>query len=164
MVNWPYVYGAAQGAVKKGALDQAVLDDIGWARYPRVVADKPSAPPLGGINLAIGNFTKAPDQALAAVRCITSLQSQTQYMVDAGNPAAKGAAFDDPKVKEVFPMASLIRDSINGAGPRPVTPYYGDVSASVQRTWHPASAVQSPSTPQTTKTYMTEVLEGRRLL
>ena len=34
-------------------------------------------------------------------------------------------------------MADLIRESINDAGPRPITPYYGDVSTSVQRTWHP---------------------------
>ena len=164
MVNWPYVYGAAQGAAKTGALDKAVVDDIGWARYPRVLADHESVPPLGGINLAIGNFTNHPDLALAAVKCITSLPSTTQYMIDSGNPSARGASFDDPKVVEVFPMASLIRDSIKTAGPRPITPYYGDVSASVQRTWHPATNVESPGTPENTKTYMTEVLEGRRLL
>lgn len=164
MVNWPYVYGAAQAAVKSGALSQAVLDDIGWARYPRVMADKASAPPLGGINLAIGNYTKAPDQALAAVKCITSLENNIQYMVDSGNPAARGAAFDAPEVLKEFPMAPLIRDSINDGAPRPVTPYYGDVSTSVQRTWHPPSAVTAPATPQSTDEYMTAVLSGGRLL
>ena len=39
-------------------------------------------------------------------------------------------------------MADLIRESINDAGPRPITPYYGDVSTSVQRTWHPPEGVQ----------------------
>ena len=54
MVNWAYVYGAAQEAVAAGTLDKAVLDDIGWARYPQVDAGAPSRPPLGGINLGIG--------------------------------------------------------------------------------------------------------------
>ena len=63
-------------------------------------------------------------------------------MIKSGNPAARAAAYDDPKVREAFPMADLIRDSINDAGPRPVTPYYGDVSVSVQRTWHPPEDVQ----------------------
>ena len=138
MVNWPYVYAAAKGEVDTGALDQGVVDDIGWARYPRINADEPSAPPLGGINLAIGDFTRYPDEALDAVACITSVESNAQYMVEAGNPAARDAAYDDPAVREAFPMADLIRDSINEAGPRPITPYYGDVSTSVQRTWHPA--------------------------
>ena len=164
MVNWPYVYTAAKGEVDTGALDQGVVDDIGWARYPRINADEPSAPPLGGINLAIGDFTRYPDEALDAVACITSVESNAQYMVEAGNPAARDAAYDDPAVREAYPMADLIRDSINDAGPRPITPYYGDVSTSVQRTWHPANSVQSPETPEETDSYMGEVLQGERLL
>ncbi|MFI7060456.1 extracellular solute-binding protein [Kribbella sp. NPDC050124] len=164
MVNWPYVYGAAQADIKAGATTQAVVDDIGWARYPRVVAGTPSKPPLGGINLAIGNYTKYPDQALALVKCLTSLQSSIQYMVDAGNPASKAAAYDDPQVRKAFPMWSLIRDSINDAGPRPITPYYNDVSTSVQITWHPSTDVNSPTTPEETSTFMAEVLSGERLL
>jgi len=164
MVNWPYVYGAAQSAVKSGAISQSVVDDIGWARYPRAMGDKESAPPLGGINLGIGNFTNHPSEALAAVKCITSLPSSVQYMVEAGNPAAKAAAYDDPKVLEAFPMAPLIRDSIASAGPRPITPYYGDVSQSVQRTWHPPTSVTAPATPASTDSYMSDVLAGRRLL
>ena len=159
MVNWPYVYAAAQGDA-----EQSVVDDIGWARYPGVEAGEASRPPLGGINLAIGAYTKYPEQALDLVKCATSLQSNIEYMVDSGNPAAKRAAYDDPKVREAFPMASLIRDSIDEAGPRPVTPYYNDVSTSVQRVWHPATEVRAPQTPEETATFMTDVLQGKRLL
>jgi len=164
MVNWPYVYQAAKDAVDTGAVDESLIEDIGWARYPRVSAEEDSAPPLGGIDLGIGKFTEAPDEALDAVKCITSLESNVQYMVEAGNPAARSAAYDDPAVREAFPMADLIRDSINSAGPRPITPYYGDVSTSVQRTWHPSTSVRSPQTPERTDTYMSEVLQGERLL
>jgi multiple sugar transport system substrate-binding protein len=164
MVNWPYVYSAAQADVKAGAAQQAVVGDIGWARYPAVMAGKPSKPPLGGINLAIGAYTKYPDQALALVKCVTSLQNNIDYMLDAGNPAAKGAAYDDPKVRQAYPMASLIRESINDAGPRPITPYYNDVSTSVQINWHPSTDVTAPQTPEKTATFMTEVLHGQRLL
>jgi multiple sugar transport system substrate-binding protein len=164
MVNWPYVYSAAKADVESGAIQQSVVDDIGWARYPAVKADQPSKPPLGGINLAIGNFTKHPSQALDLVKCATSLQSGIDYMLDSGNPAAKAAAYDDAKVREAYPMADLIRQSINEAGPRPITPYYNDVSTSVQITWHPATSVKVPSTPDETSTFMAEVLRGDRLL
>jgi multiple sugar transport system substrate-binding protein len=164
MVNWPYVYQAAKDAVKEGAVDQSVVDDIAWARYPATEAGMPSKPPLGGINLAIGAFTKHPDAALAAAKCITSLESNIEYMINSGNPAARAAAYDDPGVRQAFPMADLIRDSINDAGPRPVTPYYGDVSVSVQRTWHPPEAVHDPSTPEKTDSYMSDVLGGDALL
>jgi multiple sugar transport system substrate-binding protein len=164
MVNWPYVYKAAQEAVTAGGLDQAVVDDFAWARYPRVIAAVPSTPPLGGINLAIGNFTEHPEEALAAVKCITSVENNVQYMVESGNPAARSAAYDDPAVQAAFPMWALIRESINDAGPRPITPYYGDVSTSVQRTWHPPESVTQPDTPEETDTYMSEVLTGESLL
>jgi trehalose/maltose transport system substrate-binding protein len=164
MVNWPYVYAAAGAAVDEGVIDQATFDDIGWARYPRTDPAQPSAPPLGGINLGIGAFTNHPDEAIDAVRCITSVEHNAQYMVEAGNPAARDAAFDDPAVREAFPMADLIRDSINDAAPRPITPYYGDVSQSVQRVWHPPESVEPPDTPEETDTYMGEVLAGERLL
>ena len=164
MVNWPYVYGATTAAVDDGSLDAAVLADIGWARYPAVDPERASAPPLGGINLAIGEFTDHPDEALDAVRCITSVENNAQYMVESGNPAARSGAYDDPEVRETFPMADLIRESIDEAAPRPITPYYGDVSTSVQRTWHPSSAVRSPTTPEETDSYMSEVLHGERLL
>jgi len=164
MVNWPYVYAAAKGDIESGATTQQVVDDIGWARYPAVQAGMPSKPPLGGINLAIGAFTNYPNQALSLVKCVTSLQSNIDYMLDSGNPAAKSAAYDDPKVKQAFPMADLIRDSINDAGPRPITPYYNDVSTSVQITWHPATDVQAPATPDETAKFMGQVLHGERLL
>lgn len=164
MVNWPYVYAAAKGDVESGAIDQSVVDDIAWARYPAALADRPSAPPLGGINLGISEFSRYPEQSLELVKCITSLQSNIDYMVDAGNPAAKAAAYDDPEVRKAFPMADLIRDSINEAGPRPITPYYNDVSTSVQRTWHPSVNVHAPQTPQESAVFMTQVLHGERLL
>jgi multiple sugar transport system substrate-binding protein len=163
MVNWPYVYSAAKADVDSGAIDQSVVDDIGWARYPAVTAGKLSKPPLGGIDLAIGAYTKYPQLARDLVKCATSLQSNIEYMLGAGNPAAKGAAYDDPQVRAAFPMAALIRQSINDAGPRPITPYYNDVSTSVQITWHPATDVTA-QTPEETATFMTDVLQGKRLL
>jgi multiple sugar transport system substrate-binding protein len=141
-----------------------VVDDIGWARYPEVKAGEQSKPPLGGINLGIGNFTTHPQEALDLVKCVTSLKSNIDYMLDSGNPAAKAAAYDDPKVRKAFPMADLIRSSINTAGPRPITPYYNDVSTSVQITWHPSTNVHAPQTPEETATFMSDVLQGKRLL
>ena len=163
MVNWPYVYGAAKSAVEEGGLTQAVVEDIAWARYPQV-GSQPSKPPLGGINLAVGAYTKRAEQAVDLVKCVASLENNIAYMVDAGNPAARGAAYDDAKVREAFPMAAVIRQSIDEAAPRPITPYYNDVSTSVQITWDPPADVSAPATPDETSTFMREVLQGKRLL
>jgi multiple sugar transport system substrate-binding protein len=164
MVNWAYVHGAAQEAVANGALDRAVLDDIGWARYPRVDQGAASRPPLGGIDLAIGAFSAHGDLAVEAARCLASTRSQTEYMVDSRNPAARSAAYDDARVREIFPMADLVRESIDGSEPRPRTPYYSDVSAAVVRTFHPESAVQPDLTPARAAQLVVDVLHDRVLL
>ena len=164
MVNWPYVYGAAQEAVAAGSLEQAVVDDIGWARYPRVEGARESRPPLGGIALGIGAFSRHEDQALQAVRCITSEDSQREYMIGAKNPAARGAVYDDPEVRSIFPMADVIRSSIGDSAPRPQTPYYTDVSAAVVRSFHPPSAVDPARTPGRAARLIVDVLHDEVLL
>lgn len=164
MVNWPYVYGAAEEATQSGALSRAVFDDIGWARYPRVRAATESRPPLGGIALAVGAYGRHPEQSVAAIRCITSLQSQKRYMMRAKLPAARAAVYDDPEVRRAFPMADLIRDSLATATPRPVTPYYTDVSAAVVRIFHPPSAVDPKRTPKAAAQLIVSVLHDRVLL
>jgi multiple sugar transport system substrate-binding protein len=164
MVNWPYVYGAAQAAVLDGSLTQAVVDDIGWARYPRVESGQASRPPLGGINLGVGAFGKHPTQALAAVRCITSAKSQAEYMLSAKNPAARASVYDQAEVRKAFPMADLIRSSIDDGAPRPQTPYYTDVSAAVVREFHPPGSVQPTTTPARAARLIVEVLHDRVLL
>jgi trehalose/maltose transport system substrate-binding protein len=164
MVNWPYVYGAARAAVDDGSLDPAVFDDIAWARFPRVQPGTPSAPPLGGIDLGIGAFSDHPDEAAAAVNCITALDSQTEYMLGEGNPGARAAVFDNPDVREQFPMADLIRDSIDTAGPRPRTAYYNDVSGATVREFHPPSDVDPDATPASADDLIHNVLRDRQLL
>jgi multiple sugar transport system substrate-binding protein len=163
MLNWPYVYAAARSAVEEGTLSQAVVDDIGWARFPRVFADRPSMPPLGGANFAIGAYSKYPDLTAQLAACVTTVDKATQYMLDEGEPSPYASSYDDPKVREQYPNADLIRESIAQAGPRPITPYYVDVAGSVINTWHPANSVGS-GTPAETDTFMGEVLSGKRLL
>jgi multiple sugar transport system substrate-binding protein len=164
MVNWPYVYSAAAAAVDAGSLDPAVFDDIAWARFPQVEPGVDSAPPLGGIDVAIGAFGDHPDEAVDAVDCITTVESQTEYMLAEGNPAARAAVFDDPEVRDAFPMADLIRDSINTAGPRPRSAYYSDVSAATVREFHPPDSVDPDSTPANADDLIRNVLQDRQLL
>jgi multiple sugar transport system substrate-binding protein len=164
MINWPYVYGAAKTAVEDGSFDQKAFDDIGWARFPRVDADRESAPALGGIDLGIGAFGKHQDEAVDAARCITSVESQTEYMLAEGNSGARAAVYDDAEVRKAFPMADLIRDSIDSAGPRPRSAYYTDVSAATVREFHPPAGVDPDSTPGKADHLIVNVLQDKQLL
>jgi multiple sugar transport system substrate-binding protein len=163
MVNWPYVWSAAEAAVQDGELSRATLADIGWARYPRVDANRVSRPPLGGINLGIGASSHHPQLALAAARCITSTANQTYYFLHDGNPAARGSVYTDPRIVKAFPMAALLRESLEAAAPRPRSDLYGDLSAALQRSFHPPASVNS-QTPADASKFILAVLRGRRLV
>ena len=158
MVNWPYVWAAAKEQVP------ALAKDIGWALYPRVVNGRPSSPPFGGIQLGLGAFSKHPDLALAAARCIASPANQTRYMLSSGNPSAREISYSDPRVRKAFPMADLIRTSLNRAAARPQTPYYNEVSASLQREFHPPRGVNPETTPKRAADFIRAVLLKERLL
>ncbi|WP_049830836.1 extracellular solute-binding protein [Arthrobacter sp. RIT-PI-e] len=164
MVNYPFVWPATSGAVEAGTLDQEVLDDIGWAVFPRVTEDQESAPPLGGINLGVGAESEKQDLAFEAVECIVSVENQAEYFVTNGNPPSNTEAYEDPRIEESFPMATTIRDSLQIAAPRPQTPFYNEVSTGIQQTWAPPSAVDPDTTPGSSSTFITQVLRGERLL
>src|SRR3954469_17261046 len=163
MVNWPFVYAQAQTKVKAGTLDKSVPEDYGWALYPRVDADTPSAPPLGGINLGVSKFSHYVDQAYQATECITSDANQADYMVTNGNPAASAAVYDDPKVQKEYPMAETIRESLQASAPRPLSPYYSEITGGLQREYHPPEGVND-STGKKADDLISAVLRGDQLL
>jgi multiple sugar transport system substrate-binding protein len=155
LVIWPYIFADPS--------TEGIRDDIGWTRYPRTVADRPSAPPLGGINLAVSAFSEHPDLAYQAAQCITSAEHQKDYMLNAGNPAAKAVVYDEPEVREAYPMADAIRSSIDAAAPRVPTPYWSDVSSALQRAFHSPQSVDG-QTPVEATQLITDVLQGEALL
>lgn len=164
MVNWPFVWSATNAAVEDGTLDASLVDDIGWALYPRVDADTGSRPPYGGISLGIGAFSEHVDLALEAAQCIVTPENQAEYFATNGNPPASTKAYDDPAVQKAFPMADVIRESLEQAAPRPQTPYYNEVSTGLQETWHPPADVDPDTTPRRSTDFITAVLRGEALL
>ncbi len=164
MVNWPFVWSATNAAVDDGTLDQSVVDDIGWAVYPRVSQDTEARPPYGGINLGIGAFSKHVDLALEAAQCIVTPENQAYYFATNGNPPSSTKAYEDDAVREAFPMADVIRDSLENAAPRPQTPYYNEVSTGLQETWHAPASVDPDTTPKKSTDFIISVLRGEALL
>jgi multiple sugar transport system substrate-binding protein len=157
-VNWTFTYANYKA-------NKDVAKDIGWTRYPETVAGKESKPPLGGINIGINKASSHVKDAVAAAKCITSPANQTRYAIETGNMPASKAAFDSPDLKKAYPpeLLQAFSESIATAGPRPVTPYWSDISSAIQSTWHAPSSV-STSTPQKSATFISDVLKGKKLL
>ena len=136
MVNYTFAYASAEA----NAPD--VFKNMGFAMYPRVVANKPSAPPLGGFNIGVGAYSDNQDQAFDAAACIGSDKSELTATELDGLPPSREHLYTDKVVTKAYPgFAQLVKKSIDAAGPRPLTPAYQDVSLAIQDTLQPPDRI-----------------------
>ncbi len=158
MVNYPFIYPSAE----ENAPD--VFKNIGAARFPSVSASEPSAPPLGGLNLAVGAYSKNREESFEAAMCIREPRNQLLATELGGLPPTQESLFDDEVVRKAYPgFADLMLESIKAAGPRPATPAYSDLSLGIQETLHPPSSV-SQSDASTLRETLQDALDGKGLL
>ena len=155
MVNYPYIYPAA------AEVGEDFQKNIGWARYPRSVPGEESAPPLGGFNIAVSAYSKNPDLAFEAAECIASPENQALSAELGGLPPTSESVYDDPKVRKSYPFADELRESIDSAGPRPVTPAYSDISLAIQKTYHPPDSVDPNSVVEQLRDRIEKAVDGK---
>ena len=159
MVNWTYIFH------NYDTTEPAVAKDIGYTRYPRTVAGEPSRPPFGGIGIGISKFSNHVDDAVQAVQCLTSPESQGINAKITGNMPASAAGYRYKPLRKIYPadLLALFQSSLNAAAPRSVTPYWSDISSAIQSTWHSPTSVTG-GTPQKSETFIKDVLNGKTLL
>jgi multiple sugar transport system substrate-binding protein len=131
MLNYTFVWPSARANAPE------VAEHMGWARWPAVDPSLPSRVTVGGINLGVGAFSRHPQLAMAAAACIASEENQRLAAARGGLPPTVAALYDEPAVRETFPFADLLRETLRDAVQRPPTPLYNDVSLAVTRTLHP---------------------------
>ena len=141
MINYTFAYASA----KSNAPD--IAKNMGAVKYPEVVAGKPSKPPLGGFNLGISAYSDHPQEAFDAATCLSNAKSQLTAVKLDGLPPSNQTLYQTKTVKDAYPgFADEIEQSIEDAGPRPLTPAYTDLSLAVQRSLHPPADID-PNDP-----------------
>jgi multiple sugar transport system substrate-binding protein len=167
MTNWTFVYNNYKGLVGKpgGPADEKALEDLGWARYPRTVAGEESKPPIGGIDIGVGAYSKHPKEAQAAAVCVTNREAQTALAVNEGLMPSRQSVYDSAELKEAYPpdLLSLFSESVDTGGPRPKSAFYSQISSALQSRWHSPTSVNA-STPQKSATFLEAILKGKALL
>jgi multiple sugar transport system substrate-binding protein len=134
-INYPFVYPSAQADVP------ALAKQMGWAEYPRVDANLPSRPPVGGIDLAVSAFSRHKEQAFDAITCLRNRGNQLRNAVKGGLPPTLASLYKDPRlINGGYPFAAEILDSLQRGGVRPKTPAYQSVSIAISTTLYPPSS------------------------
>ena len=158
MINYPFVYPSARENAPE------VFENMGWARWPQVLPDQPSSAPLGGINLGIGAFSQQPELAFEAATCIRSAEHQILAAVEGGLPPTIAGLYDEPALMETYPFAALLRETLEDAAPRPVSPAYNDISLAIQRVLHPPDSIRPEEDIEVLEERVSQALDSRGLL
>jgi multiple sugar transport system substrate-binding protein len=158
-VNWTFIWNNYDDTAPE------VAKDIGYARYPQTVEGEESRPPYGGIGIGVSAFSEEKDLALEAAECLVSPEMQGINADLTGNMPASTKGYEYPALQKDFPpdLLQLFQDSVDSAAPRTVTPYWSDVSGSIQNIWHPPRSVDG-ETPGRSSTFIEDVLKGGDLL
>ncbi|MGB3223557.1 MAG: ABC transporter substrate-binding protein [Desulforhopalus sp.] len=135
MINYTFVWPSAN----QNAPD--IAENMGWARWPAVSRDKPSRVTIGGINLGIGKYSKHSQHAFTAAACLVSESNQRLAAEKGGLPPTITSLYQDEVVREVFPFADILLETLKSGVQRPQTPLYNDISLAISHTLHPMRSI-----------------------
>jgi len=126
--NWPYMYALA------GTEDypDVTPEQIGIAPLPLAEGQSQLASALGGWNMLINAATDKQEEAWEFVKFMTSEESQRIRTLEATLLPTRTSLYSDPEIAEKVPVVGLGEEALKNARPRPVSPYYSDMSLEMQ--------------------------------
>lgn len=157
-LNWPFVYPALQ----EGAPD--LVDKVTWARFPGVDPGQPSRVTIGGINLAVSQYSRHPDESFEAALCLRNAEHQKFSAINDGVPPTIESIYADPEMTEAYPMKDEILAELRDAAVRPLTPAYQNVSTVLSVSLSPPSAIRPQQTADELRRSVQDALESRGVL
>jgi multiple sugar transport system substrate-binding protein len=145
--NWPYMYALAGDP----EMSKIKLKDVGVSPLPVGEGHSQSASCLGGWNMLISASSQRQDQAWEFIRFMTSEESQKKQTLWASSLPTLNALYDDREIREEVPMVALSKEALQNARPRPVSPYYSQMSRTMAQQFNsvligaasPAEAVET---------------------
>ncbi|AGZ43479.1 putative ABC transporter substrate-binding protein [Actinoplanes friuliensis DSM 7358] len=149
MRNWPVAYRAmrtAEPAGKPFAFDVTRL---------------PGDSVLGGQNLAISERTTKPRAAQALIEFLTNERSQRLLFDNGGFAATRAAVYEDEAIKQKYAYLPRLREAIDTARLRPVSPNYVTFSRVLNERVHEVLVGRSPALPRDLADQLTRALQGR---
>jgi trehalose/maltose transport system substrate-binding protein len=126
MRNWPYAYslGNDDKSAVKGKFDVTTL--------PTATAADGSAATLGGWNVAVSKYSKAPDEAIKLALYISSPDFQKKRAIIRSNLPTIVSLYEDADIAKAQPIIPNWKNVFLNAVPRPSAPAkvkYNEVSS-----------------------------------
>jgi multiple sugar transport system substrate-binding protein len=137
--NWPYVYSLI------GTPDYPKLrtDQVGVYELPSADG-KPGNGTVGDQPLYISASSKYPDAAWKFIEFLTASEQQRFRAVEGSFLPTRAALYDDPEIQDSVPVVALAKEALQHTRPRPVSPYYSDMSLEMQEQFNASLSGDTP--------------------
>ncbi|AGF71709.1 ABC transporter substrate-binding protein [Corynebacterium halotolerans] len=122
-INWPYMYSNAEGEASQVAGNVEVS--------PLVGEDGVGVSTLGGYNNGININSENKATARDFMEFIINEENQMSF-AEASFPPVLASIYDDEQLVEQFPYLPALKTSLENAAPRPVSPFYPEISKAIQ--------------------------------
>lgn len=162
MRNWPVAYrtmlAGDQPQAGGGAGDPV---EAGRRPVPFAVAKLPGPSVLGGQNLAISERTTKPRAAQALIEFLTNQRSQETLFDPGGFAATRAAVYENETIKQKYPYAPLLREAVDSARLRPMSPNYVAFSQRLHSQVSEVLSGRQQRLPRDLADQLTAALQGR---
>jgi multiple sugar transport system substrate-binding protein len=133
MRNWPYAWSLLQDPAQS-----AIAGRIAVSPFPAAAGGRPAAA-LGGGQLAVNRYTSEPALAEALIRFLTEPGQMLERARVASQLPARRSLYETPELARSLPLPLAdVRQALEAAVPRPITPVYSELSELLQVRLHRA--------------------------
>jgi multiple sugar transport system substrate-binding protein len=125
MRNWPFVYGL----LSDPETSRVRPDQVDIATLPVAEEGDQSFSGLGGWNFMVNASSEEMlDQIWTFIEYMSAPEQQRTFALESARLPTLRSLYEDEEVLNKLPVARLGREALENARPRPVSPYYSDMS------------------------------------
>ena len=122
--NWPYMYAVLDDPEQS----KVTQDQVGIAPLPVVDEGDPPTSDVGGWGFMINATSEDKEEAWKFTRFMISPETQRRFAERSTLLPPRLSLYEDEQLLEEVPIMELGKQAIRNTEPRPVTPFYQDMS------------------------------------
>ena len=124
MRNWSYVYALTSDPTQSDIKPE----QVGISTLPVAEKGGQSTNVLGATNLYVNATTRSAEASWALIRYFTAPEQQRLRAVEGARIPVLKSSYEDEQLLDEVPVMALGKTALQTVRPRPVSPYYSDLS------------------------------------
>jgi multiple sugar transport system substrate-binding protein len=128
---WPYVYAV----LSDPAESEVRPEQVGVAELPSADGE-PGNGTVGDQPLYINATSEYPEEAWEFIEWLSAPEQQKFRAIEGSFLPTRTALYDDEEIRDGVPMVAFAQEALQNSRPRPVSPYYSDMSLEMADQFH----------------------------